>query len=383
MTRTTPSQQLQARVEAGQLAADDGQARAAAALTRLQADLADWAPGKPRLFSKPGPAPKGLYLWGGVGRGKSMLMDLFYETAPIRARRRAHFNEFMLDAHARIEEWRGLSKSERRSRPEHVRGAGDDPIPPVARALARTGKLLCFDEFQVTDIADAMILGRLFGAMFEEGVAVVATSNRAPDDLYRDGINRQLFLPFIDLFKTRLEVMEIGAGDDHRLRQLEAAPVYYQPLGSEAEAAMDSAWARLTQGATAQSCEIIVQGRKVPVPAEAAGVARFSFEALCARPLGAADYLALANRFHTVLIDGTPKMGPDKRNEARRFVTLIDALYDTRTKLVMSAAGEPDDLYPSGDGAFEFERTASRLMEMRSHDYLAAERRLVDDTSES
>jgi cell division protein ZapE len=371
----TPTSQLQARIRAGQLDADAEQAKAAEALTRLQSALKSWGRGRKPLFGRAKPVPKGFYLWGGVGRGKSMLMDMFFKTVPTRPKRRLHFHQFMLEAHARITEWRNLSESQRKRRPEYVRGAADDPIPPVARALAREGRLLCFDEFQVTDIADAMILGRLFDKMFAEGVVVVATSNREPGELYKDGINRQLFLPFIDLFRERLEIMHLDGGVDHRLRQLEAAPVYYQPLGANADYMMDQAWERLTQGAYPQSCSIPVNGRELPVPREAAGVARFTFHELCAQPLGAADYLALAAVFHTILIDRTPLMGPEKRNEATRFVKLIDALYDTRTKLVMSADGEPEALYPAGDGSFEFERTASRLMEIRTHEYLAAERR--------
>jgi cell division protein ZapE len=362
------------RVEAGVLTEDPEQERAARALSELSQRLKSWKPGRKSLFGRERPAPTGLYLWGGVGRGKSMLMDIFVETAPVASRRRAHFHEFMQGVHARISRWRGLTRSERRRQSEYVRGAGEDPIPPVARGLASEARLLAFDEFQVTDIADAMILGRLFERLFAEGVVVVATSNRHPDDLYRDGINRQLFLPFIDLLKERLDVMELPGGVDHRLRQLEAAPVYYAPLGADADHAMDLAWERLTSGAAPQRCTLDVQGRELPVEREAAGVARFSFQELCARPLGAADYLAIAACFHTVLLDRVPKLSPDKRNEAKRFVTLIDALYEAKTKLVMSADAEPEDLYPSGDGAFEFERTASRLMEMRTHDYLAAER---------
>lgn len=371
---TTPLELWRQRVDAGTLNPDPDQERAAKALSELSARLVDWKPGAKSLFGKTRPAPKGLYLWGGVGRGKSMLMDLFIETAPVRDRRRAHFHEFMQDAHARINRWRQLSASERRRQPEYVKGAGEDPIPPVARGLASEARLLAFDEFQVTDIADAMILGRLFERLFAEGVVVVATSNRYPDDLYKDGINRQLFLPFIDLLKQKLDMFELDGGVDHRLRQLEAAPVYYSPLDADAELAMDKAWSRLTSGAAPQSCTLEVNGREWVVEREVAGVARFTFPELCARAVGAADYLAVADRFHTVLLDRVPRLSPDKRNEAKRFVTLIDALYEARTKLVMSADAEPDDLYPAGDGAFEFERTASRLMEMRTHDYLAAER---------
>ena len=371
---TSPITLWQERVGSGVLTADADQERAARALTDLSRRLQEWTPGARTLFGRLKPTPRGLYLWGGVGRGKSMLMDFFVETAPVAAKRRVHFHEFMQDVHARIGEWRSLDEAERRRRPEYVRKAGDDPIPPVARALASEAQLLAFDEFQVSDIADAMILGRLFDHLFAEGVVVVATSNRHPDDLYLDGLNRQLFLPFIDELKSRLDLVELNGGVDHRLRQLEAAPVYYAPLGPETEAAMNAAWVRLTQGAAPQHCVLDVQGRKLKVMREAAGVARFSFDELCARPLGPADYLAIAARFHTVLLDGVPELKSDKRNEAKRFVTLIDALYEAKTKLVMSAGAEPDQLYPDGDGAFEFERTTSRLIEMRSHEYLAAER---------
>ncbi|WP_297731976.1 cell division protein ZapE [uncultured Maricaulis sp.] len=376
---TTPLSVLRQRVEAGVLSPDPEQERAAEALTDLAARLSDWRPDRKSLFGKRDPAPRGLYLWGGVGRGKSMLMDLFVENAPVSPKRRAHFHEFMQDVHARITAWRKLSAEERRKRPEHVRGAGDDPIPPVAKAIAAKARLLAFDEFQVTDIADASILGRLFEQFFERGVVVVATSNRHPDDLYKNGLNRQRFLPVIEMLKDRLDVMELDGGTDFRLRQLEAAPVYYTPLSADAELAMNKAWERLTSGAVPQHCVLDVKGRSLTVEREAAGVARFTFSELCARPLGPADYLTLADRFHTVLLEYVPQLSPDKRNEAKRFVTLIDALYEARTKLVMSADAEPGDLYPDGDGAFEFERTASRLMEMRTHDYLAAQRRERDD----
>lgn len=371
----TPISLWRARVSSGELTADPDQERAAHALTDVFVRLKPWKPGKKPLFGKTKPAPTGLYLWGGVGRGKSMLMDLFFDLAPVKAKRRVHFHQFMQDVHDRIGEWRALKPNQRKRRADYVRGAGDDPIPPVARALAKQARLLAFDEFQVSDIADAMILGRLFDHMFDEGVVVVATSNRHPDDLYKQGINRQLFEPFIDLFKTRLDLLHLDGGVDYRLEQLQAAPVYYSPLGVEAEKAMDEAWVRLTQGAKAQSCVLTIQGRELRVEQEAAGVARFGFDALCARALGAADYLMIASRFHTILLDDVPVLTSDKRNEAKRFVILIDALYEAKTKLVMSAEAEPDALYPKGDGVFEFERTASRLMEMRSQEYLAAERR--------
>ncbi|GJL96997.1 MAG: cell division protein ZapE [Hyphobacterium sp.] len=358
----TPVEILKNRIASGALTEDAGQMAAAEALTNLHQQLAKWRIRDGWVRHKT-PPPKGLYLWGGVGRGKSMLMDMFFRNAPVAAKRRVHFHEFMQETHARIGVWR--------KRDERKKGQ-NDPIPPVAKDIAKTARLLCFDEFQVTDIADAMLLGRLFEQLFEIGVVVVATSNRVPDDLYKDGINRQLFLPFIGELKTRLDVMEISSGADHRLAQLTAAPVYYSPNGPESDAALDAAWHRLTQGAEPKACTITVHGRAVPVPSEAAGVARFTFEELCARPLGAADYLALAAKFHTLLIEGVPRLSPDKRNEAKRFVTLIDALYEAKTKLIMSAATDPEGLYPAGDGAFEFERTASRLMEMRSEIYLAA-----------
>jgi len=372
---TTPLSVLRQRVEAGILNADVEQERAAAALTDLADRLAAWRPDRKKLFGKPDPAPTGLYLWGGVGRGKSMLMDLFVEHAPVSPKRRVHFHEFMQDVHRRMTAWRKMSDAERRKRPEYVRGAGDDPIPPVAKSIADRARLLAFDEFQVTDIADASILGRLFEQFFKRGVVIVATSNRHPDDLYKNGLNRQRFLPVIELLKQSLQVMELDGGTDFRLRQLEAAPVFYSPLSADAELAMDNAWERLTSGAVPQHCALDVDGRTLEIYREAAGVARFTFSELCARPLGPADYLAIAERFHTVLVDYVPQLSPDKRNEAKRFVTLVDALYEARAKLVMSADAHPDDLYPAGDGAFEFERTASRLMEMRTHEYLAAERR--------
>ena len=356
----TPTEALEQAVRDGRLEADPGQAEAAARLTALSDDIAQWASRKKRLFGKPPAPPKGLYLWGGVGTGKSLLMHLFYKSAPLTARRRVHFHQFMLEIHARLNE-------ERQS-------ASRDPLPRVAKAVARQTRLLCFDEFQVTNVADAMILGRLFEGLFDHGVVIVATSNREPDELYKDGLNRQLFEPFIDLIKSRLDVFQLDSGRDYRLERLNAAPVYYTPLGETSNAQLDAAFDRLTMGAEPRSCSITVQSRELDVSREAAGVARFSFDELCGRALGAADYIALADAFHTIILQDVPELTPDRRDWAARFVTLIDALYESRTKLIMSAAAEPDDLYPAGDGSFEFQRTASRLMEMRSQDYLAAER---------
>jgi len=365
----------EARIGSGQLTPDPVQAEAASALDDLAHRLANRKTGG--WFSK-AETVTGLYMWGGVGRGKSMLMDLFFEHAPVTARRRVHFHEFMAEVHDRLDAWRRLTPDERKRSEWRVKGAGDDPIAPVAKQIASEANLLCFDEFQVTQIADAMVLARLFDALFERAVTVVATSNRHPDDLYKDGINRPLFLPFIDHLKTHCRILELASDRDYRLDRLIEAPVWYAPLGPEAETALEAAWDRLTLGAEPQHCVLTVKGRKLDVPREAAGVAWFSFEELCARPLGSRDYLAIAANFNTVILSGIPKLGPENRNEAARFVALIDAFYEARIKLVASAAAEPEHLYPEGDGSFEFERTASRLHEMRSTDYLAEARVEID-----
>lgn len=351
------------RLAQGVLAADADQQRAAEKLDALAAELGRW---RPEAWLGKGATPRGLYLWGPVGRGKSMLMDVFFEAAPVKKKRRVHFHEFMQGAHARL-------RAARKAREEA--GAQDQVIAQVARQIADEARLLCFDEMQVTDIGDAMILGRLFERLFAEGVVICATSNRAPDDLYKNGLNRQLFLPFIALLKERLELLEVAGPRDYRLQQLLAAPVYYAPLGPAADAALERAWARLTLGAAPQSLALDVGGRALRIEREAAGVARFEFEELCARPLGAADYLEIAERFHTVLLERIPRFTPAMREEAARFRLLIDALYEAKVKLVASAEAEPAGLYPVGDQSFEFERTASRLMEMRAQSYLALGRR--------
>jgi len=365
----------EAKVASGALSEDPAQAEAAGLLDDLARRLAEQP--KPGLFSKPKPV-RGVYLWGGVGRGKSMLMDLFFGEAVTRPKRRVHFHEFMAQVHERLGIWRKMTDAEKKRSPWRVKSAGDDPIPPVAKQIAAEAKLLCFDEFQVTQIADAMILGRLFDQLFQRNVTVVATSNRHPDDLYKDGINRQLFLPFIKELKDRCAVLELVSARDYRLDRLVEAPVWYAPLNGASAAALDRAWDRLTLGAEPQHCVLTVKGRKLEVSREAAGVARFTFEELCARPLGPIDYLAIAGTFHTLILEGIPLLSPDKRNEAMRFISLIDALYEAKVKLVASAQAEPGALYPEGDGAFEFERTASRLFEMRSKDYLSLERQDVD-----
>ncbi len=318
------------------------------------------------IGARPSEPPRGLYVHGEVGRGKTFLMDIFYESSPIAPKRRAHFHAFMADVHARVHTWRQLRKQ--------GRATGEEPIGPVAAALASEATLLCFDEFAVRDIADAMILARLFGALFALGVVVVATSNVAPADLYKDGLNRALFLPFLDLLAARMEVFQLAAPTDYRLQKLRRAPIYYHPANSDADAAMDAAFQRLTGQARGERRELPLLGRVLEAPQAVDGVARFSFDDLCRRPLGAPDFLAIAETFHTVFVDHIPVIPEAERNTAKRFITLIDALYDQKVKLVASAEAEPDALYPAREGAeaFEFARAASRLVEMRSIDYLAA-----------
>ncbi len=305
------------------------------------------------------PAAQGLYIFGPVGTGKSMLMDLFFAGAPVERKRRVHFNAFMLEVHQSLHRWR--------------RAASGDPIPPLAEEIAFQARLLCFDELAVTDIADAMLLGRLFESLFEAGVVVVATSNYAPEDLYKDGLQRENFLPFIALIKERLDILELNGGHDYRRRRLRGPDVYHTPLGPSADAALAATFSRLTDGTPPAPATLMVQGRRLLVNRTAKGVAIFSFAELCRQPLGAADYLAIAERFHTVMLEEVPKLQAEERNEARRFMWLIDALYEHRTKLVIAAEALPDRLYEAGEGAFDFRRAASRLIEMQSTGYLAQE----------
>ena len=311
---------------------------------------------------------RSLYIWGAVGRGKTMLMDMFFDLVPLNSKRRVHFNAFMSDVHARIHAWR---QEKRRGQTTGIY-RGDDPLAPVAEALAADAALLCFDEFSVTDIADAMILGRLFQALWAQGVVIVATSNVAPGDLYRDGLNRALFLPFITLIGEHMNVLRLDAAKDFRLEKLSSAPVYFVPADAAAHAALDEAFAALAGGASPRPMRLPLLGREIFVPIAATGIARFNFADLCEQPLGAADYLALAQRFHTLIIDGIPIIPADARNVAKRFILLIDTLYDGRVKLLASAAAAPENLYRAAQGreAFEYARTVSRLVEMRSQDYL-------------
>jgi cell division protein ZapE len=364
-TAQGPLALYRARRRAGQLDADPAQELAAEKLQSLHHALVGYEPAAGRsgwrerlgLARRRDEPPQGLYIFGAVGRGKSMLMDLFFAAAPLARKRRVHFHEFMLDVHD------GLHRQRRE------RAAADVLAPLVERMVAESA-LLCFDEFQVTNIADAMLLGRLFGALFDRGIVVVATSNVAPDDLYADGLQRERFLPFIDLLKERLDVLELDGLIDYRRNRIKGMTVYHQPLGAAAESALARAFAQLTDGDAGAPTTLSVQGRMLRVPKAAKGVACFEFADLCERPLGAADYIAIATHFHTIIVDGVPRLSPQQRNEARRFMTLIDALYEHKTNLICAAADSPDRLYASGDGAQEFRRTASRLLEMQSTDYL-------------
>ena len=365
----TPLAVWRARVADGHLTHDPAQALAAEKLNSLHQAMKGYEPGQAgswlsrfglgnRPFRSGAPEPpRGLYLFGGVGRGKSMLMDLFFDAAPVARKRRVHFHEFMLEIQDRLHERRGA-------------GRVDDLLPAVAGDIADDAWLLCFDELHVIDIADAMILSRLCEALFERGAIVVATSNWPPDRLYEGGLQRQLFLPFIELLKERLDVLHLEAVRDYRLARLMTMQVWRTPLGPAATRALDTAFEALTDGAEASPARLTVKGRTVPVPLAARGVARFHFDDLCRAALAAADYIAIANAYRTVLIDGIPRLEPEEKSAPKRFTILIDTLYERKVKLLASAAGAPQDLYRGRAHAMEFQRTVSRLMEMQSQEYL-------------
>ena len=337
------------RIAQGELHPDPAQEAALEQFDRIRVALSQ--PVKKGLFRKTPEPPKGLYLWGGVGRGKSMLMDMFVATLDNIPSRRVHFHAFMQEIHAAMHEARKTGV--------------DDAIAPVAEDVAKSVRLLAFDEMQITDITDAMIVGRLFEKLFAAGVVVVTTSNRVPDDLYKDGLNRNLFLPFIELIKERMVVHELASPRDYRQDRLSGTQVYFTPVNAESRAAMDAVWNDLAGGPGAPLV-LRVKGRDVEIPRYHNGMARARFHELCGKPLGAADYLALAEAVRVLLIDDIPTLGRSNFTEARRFVTLIDALYEAKVRLICSAAAPPEMLYLEGEGTFEFERTASRLREMQA-----------------
>src|ERR1700742_3700260 len=374
MSSTSPAsfrEHYQSLVSSGAIEADPAQAAAAEAFADLEARLSSDKPARKqgllgRLFAdKNGGPPRGLYVHGEVGRGKTMLMDLFFQHSQIEHKRRAHFHEFMAEVHERIYGFRqAIARGEM---------ADGDVIAQTASAIFDQAWLLCFDEFHVTDIADAMILGRLFSKLFELGTVVVATSNVAPEDLYKDGLNRALFLPFIAQISAHMDVLRLQARTDFRLEKLAGVKMWLVPADDAAPGALDKAWAKLTGKAPCKPRDISIKGRTLRVPCSAHGVARFAFADLCEAPLAASDYLRLARDYHTILVDHIPVMDYPERNAAKRFISLIDTLYDNAVKLMASAAADPVSLYLATDGneANEFKRTSSRLIEMSSESYLA------------
>lgn len=387
MTTSTPETEYQILLQTGELKPDSDQAKAIASLTRLHRELIDlpsmhnrgersksrWSTVLFHWLGNDNTAPKGVYLYGGVGRGKSMLMDLFFAAAPIASKRRVHFHEFMLDIHARLKDWHELSAREKVQL--GGRANDDDPMPFIARKIIEESRLLCFDELQVTDIADAMVLTRLFKELFTQGVIVVATSNRIPGELYKNGLNRQRFQPFIEQLEERLEVISLNGPSDYRYDRLKGSQTYYYPINEETTAQLSSTFFRLTDRriedrAKVPSEELDIKGRMLFVPKAARGVAVFSFKRLCENPYGTADYLTIARTYHTVIMVAVPQFTAEMNDSARRFIHFIDALYEHGVKFLCSTAVPLPALYAGGDLGFEFERTVSRLTEMQSEDYL-------------
>jgi cell division protein ZapE len=353
----------EARINANELKPDPAQAEAVSVLAALESRLKGYRPAAAhnplaRFITETSTPPRGLYLYGGVGRGKSMLMDLFFAAAPVTKKRRVHFHQFMLEVHARLHRLQT--------------GQVENILPRLAHDLAKEAWLLCFDEFHVGNIADAMILGRLFENLFDQGVVIVATSNWPPDDLYKNGLQRDRFAPFIGLLKKRMDIHHMEGVLDHRQEKLRGTPSYFSPLGGEATTRLQKIFTQLTDGEAAEATHLPVEGRAVAVPRAAKGVAFFTFAELCGEARGAADYLALASCFHAILIDQVPRLDPERRDEIARFTTLIDTLYEVKVKLYMAAAAPPDKLCAGGDQSFAFQRTASRLAEMQGEEYRRA-----------
>ena len=351
-------------IESGELKADPSQRSAVEILSRVKEELEAVPPRGSviwRAFGRKPDPVRGIYMWGGVGRGKSMLMGIFYENVNIHRKRRAHFHEFMIEIHARLRIERDKEKG--------------DPIPPVVDDITDEARLLCFDEMVVNNMADAAIMSRLFTGLLDAGVTIITTSNRIPTDLYKDGLNRALFLPFIDLISDKLDIISLNGPTDYRRERLGDAAIWHSPNGEEATQALNTIFFNLTDyapdGEVPSETLNISEGRTLEIPRSLKGVAVVSFKKLCAEARGAADYLAIARKYHSVIMVGIPRLGPENRNEAARFVTFIDALYEYKVKFMASADASPDDLYTEGDGKFEFERTVSRLLEMQSEEYLS------------
>ncbi len=364
-----PITQYSQKLESAELEADAEQAIAAASLQRLYGEIMEerdlpklnWFQRKTGLGRRTGPSPKGLYIYGGPGRGKSMLMDMFFDCLPDDIiKRRVHFHEFMIEVHDYIHSHREV---------ENINEGVDVALPMLAERIAERARVLCFDEFHVTDVADAMILGRLFTALLDHDVIIVATSNWPPDDLYKGGLQRDRFLPFIALLKNRLEIIHLDSPTDYRDREIDESGTYFWPLGRDTERRIGALFARLSKNSPVKGEKFTVKGRAIRVPKAAGGVARFTFAQLCEKPLGAEDYLGIARRYHTVFLEKIPILTPDKRNEAKRLMILIDSLYENGTILAISAEAPPEKLYSGKDHGFEFERTISRLLEMQSPAY--------------